>query len=59
FCFSVLITGNFARILHWDRCGALYTEKIDYRQNSDFAQFLWRFSHMSKAQQGYDTTVMR
>ncbi|KAA1467225.1 hypothetical protein DENSPDRAFT_926442 [Dentipellis sp. KUC8613] len=61
FCFSVcLLNQKDARLIRWDRSGALVTERFDFtKEGSPLAEFLWRFSHMDYAQRGHDMTVTR
>ncbi|RPD57722.1 hypothetical protein L226DRAFT_490916 [Lentinus tigrinus ALCF2SS1-7] len=56
--FSVVLLGDMARIIHWDRSGVVATEKFNYREEpSKLSRFFWRLCHMSAAQRGHDTTV--
>lgn len=56
--FSVGIFGRFARLFRWDRAGVIVSAQIDYHKNSqELAEFFWRFSHMTRVQRGYDSTV--
>ncbi|KAL6306265.1 hypothetical protein BKA93DRAFT_895462 [Sparassis latifolia] len=58
FCFTVLILGNCARIVRWDRSGAAFTEKFNYKRNPEIlGEFLWRFSHHEAKEQGYDESA--
>ncbi|KAL6306259.1 hypothetical protein BKA93DRAFT_169524 [Sparassis latifolia] len=58
FCFTVLILGNCARIVRWDRSGAAFTEKFNYKRNPEIlGEFLWRFSHHQAKEQGYDESA--
>ncbi|KII87753.1 hypothetical protein PLICRDRAFT_176522 [Plicaturopsis crispa FD-325 SS-3] len=57
FAFSVTICGNCARLIRWDRAGAIVSSKFNYKQTQYLGEFFWRFSHMSDAQRGIDTTV--
>ncbi|GBE86380.1 predicted protein [Sparassis crispa] len=58
FCFTVIILGNCARIIRWDRSGAVFTEKFDYKRKPFIlGKFLWRFSHHSLEAQGYDPSA--
>ncbi|THH33086.1 hypothetical protein EUX98_g1138 [Antrodiella citrinella] len=58
--FSLFVYGDFMRIIRWDRSGALITDAIDYRRSPRvLAEFLYRYSHMTRAQRGWDTTVER
>ncbi|KAM5531248.1 hypothetical protein V8D89_015085 [Ganoderma adspersum] len=59
-CFSIALTGSSARIIRWDRAGAVVTEAFDIRACSgavNLCQFLWCFSHVGDADRGYDLTV--
>ncbi|TFY79824.1 hypothetical protein EWM64_g4186 [Hericium alpestre] len=57
-CFSVLIIMDEARLIRWDRAGAIVTEKFNYTQNADnLVEFLWRFNHMDAEDRGRDLTV--
>ncbi|KAF8122089.1 hypothetical protein EV363DRAFT_1090547, partial [Boletus edulis] len=55
--FSVLIVRDFARIIRWDREGAIVTEPIEYNNDSTLADFFSRFSHAPPQYRGVDTTV--
>ncbi|KAI0064454.1 hypothetical protein BV25DRAFT_1800059 [Artomyces pyxidatus] len=61
FTFSVCLLGpSAARLIRWDRSGAVVSERFDWREDPNtLAEFLWRFDHMSGAQRGHDTTVTR
>ncbi|PIL33501.1 hypothetical protein GSI_04124 [Ganoderma sinense ZZ0214-1] len=58
--FTLVILGQCARIVRWDRAGALVSEKFNYvEQPWMLGRFLWRFARMSAAQRGHDTTATR
>lgn len=58
FAFSVMIFGNFARLIRWDRAGAIVTEKFSYTENPGLlANFFWRYDHLSPEMRGVDPTV--
>ncbi|CCM06785.1 uncharacterized protein FIBRA_09084 [Fibroporia radiculosa] len=58
FYFSVSVSGSHARLIRWDRAGAIVTEGFDLHQHPKFlCEFLWRFSHSTDAQRGYDMTI--
>ncbi|GJE92089.1 hypothetical protein PsYK624_082420 [Phanerochaete sordida] len=60
FFFHLILVGRHARFLRWDRSGAIVSERFDYASSPELlCDFLWRFSHMDEAQQGWDTTVSR
>ncbi|KAH8115734.1 hypothetical protein DFH11DRAFT_1507170, partial [Phellopilus nigrolimitatus] len=58
FYFSVSIHGHHARLIRWDRAGAVVSRSFNYRQNPELlCKFLWRFGHATPTQRGYDPTV--
>ncbi|KAI0318539.1 hypothetical protein OF83DRAFT_1170997 [Amylostereum chailletii] len=58
FAFVVLIINEHARLIRFDRAGAVVSEKFQWRvRDSPMADFLWRFDHMSPRERGHDTTV--
>ena len=58
FLFQIVLINRFARLVRWDRAGAVVTELFDYVDKPDLlAEFLWRFDHMSDEERGLDTTV--
>ncbi|KAH9889432.1 hypothetical protein C8Q73DRAFT_654349 [Cubamyces lactineus] len=58
--YTLMILGNSARIIRWDRSGVVATKKFKYVQNPlMLAQFLWRFARMTPAERGHDTTAVR
>ena len=56
-CYSVLIVKNIARIVRWDRSGAIVTAPIAYSKEGGLEEFLRRFSKASPAMRGLDETV--
>ncbi|KAI0319063.1 hypothetical protein OF83DRAFT_863189 [Amylostereum chailletii] len=60
FLFSVLLLDDKARLIRWDRSGAIVTEVFDWStENSPLVEFLARFDRLSPAQRGFDPTVSR
>ncbi|KAI1793361.1 hypothetical protein LXA43DRAFT_1092899 [Ganoderma leucocontextum] len=60
-CFSATLSGSSARLIRWDRAGAIVTEAFDIRTSSGalhLCEFLWCFAHVGDARRGYDLTVM-
>ncbi|OJT01967.1 hypothetical protein TRAPUB_7611, partial [Trametes pubescens] len=58
--FSIIVFGGFVRIIRWDRAGAIFSEKFNYREEpGKLARFLWRFSRLSPVQKGHDPTATR
>ncbi|KAH9950845.1 hypothetical protein B0H21DRAFT_706122 [Amylocystis lapponica] len=59
FLYSVIILGTSARIIRWDRSGALVTTKFDYKEGPQtICEFLWYFGRMSSKDQGYDPSAV-
>ncbi|KAL5521215.1 hypothetical protein ACEPAG_9138 [Sanghuangporus baumii] len=56
-CFSVLIAGDSARLIRWDRAGAVVTRSFNYIEVSWLVDFLERFSRLSRLQCGWDWTA--
>lgn len=57
--FQVFIFGSCARFLYWDRSGVVVSKKFDYVANPlILAEFFWRYSHLTDAQRGWDTSVV-
>ncbi|OBZ71157.1 hypothetical protein A0H81_08678 [Grifola frondosa] len=58
FCYSISMAGSLARLIRWDRSGAIVTESFDIREHpGHLCEFLWRFSQVSDVERGYDPTV--
>ncbi|OBZ73895.1 hypothetical protein A0H81_06304 [Grifola frondosa] len=56
--YTVLVMRTFARLIRWDRSGAVMTEEIDYKEHPEIlGEFFWRFARMTDEAQGYDPTV--
>jgi hypothetical protein len=56
--FCVLVCGKYARLIRWDRGGAVVTRRFDYIKEPQFlAGFFWRYNHLDRRRQGYDTSV--
>ena len=56
--FSLYICTDEIRIFRWDQAGAIVTRAFTFQKGSSlFVKFLWRFSRLSRAQQGFDPTV--
>lgn len=56
--FTVLVLGPYARIIRWDRAGAIVTTRFNYKQDSGIlSSFFWRFTRSNKAGQGIDITA--
>jgi hypothetical protein len=55
--YSVFIVRTKARILRWDRSGAVVTEAIDYNQSPLLAEFFRRYSKAPADMRGIDGSV--
>ncbi|EED83805.1 predicted protein [Postia placenta Mad-698-R] len=62
FFFMIAITRNEARLMRWDRAGAIVTQPLDLRdpdQADKLLTFLYRLSRAKPEQRGCDRTVQR
>lgn len=60
FIISLLICGDHARFLRFDRSGAIVTKHFNYRTKPHIlAEFFYRYDHMSAFQRGFDPTAVR
>ncbi|KAH8099843.1 hypothetical protein BXZ70DRAFT_222102 [Cristinia sonorae] len=58
FCFNILICGDTARFIRWDRGGAVVSSSFDYAKHPlILAEFFWRYDGLTAAQRGYDPTA--
>ncbi|KAL5485691.1 hypothetical protein ACEPAI_6732 [Sanghuangporus weigelae] len=57
-CFSVFIAGNIARLIRWDRAGAVVTRSFKYMEISWLLDFFKRYDGLSQLQRGWDRTVL-
>jgi Fungal protein kinase len=55
--FSVVICKDTARLIHWDRSGAVVTQSFSYVEEAWLANFFWRYTHSSQAVRGIDESV--
>ncbi|KAI0366926.1 hypothetical protein BV20DRAFT_1038051 [Pilatotrama ljubarskyi] len=57
--FSISMAGSRARLFRWDRAGCIVSRAFDVREQPEYlCEFLWRFSQISDASRGHDTTVL-
>ena len=55
FLFSISMFGSLARLIRWDRAGAVMTRAFDIRQDGSLLhEFFQRFLHASDAGRGHD-----
>ncbi|KAI0693661.1 hypothetical protein BC835DRAFT_1352953 [Cytidiella melzeri] len=59
--FSISIIGHHARLIRWDRAGALVSERFNYVDGSSnwLGEFLFRYEHATPEQRGYDVNVQK
>jgi hypothetical protein len=55
--FTILVCNNLARLIRWDRAGAIVTEPIYYDKDSYLYDFLTCYNNASPKVRGHDTTV--
>lgn len=59
-CFSISICGTKTRLFRWDRAGVIVSGAFDLHANPELlCRFLWRYSHATDAQRGFDMTVTK
>ncbi|KAI0319062.1 hypothetical protein OF83DRAFT_863265 [Amylostereum chailletii] len=59
FAFSILLLGDFIRMMYWDRAGVIVSERINWTTDETFAEILWRLDHLTFEQLGHDMTVAK
>ncbi|VDC00022.1 unnamed protein product [Peniophora sp. CBMAI 1063] len=57
FTFQLLLIKHMARIIRWDRAGAVVTTAFDWTKGTVLSDFLTRFAAATPEQRGLDTTV--
>jgi len=56
--YSISITGTTARLLRWERSGAIVTESFNYKSNPNILlEFVWRFSKATNEERGFDCSA--
>ncbi|KAI3605497.1 other 1 protein kinase [Moniliophthora roreri] len=55
--FCVEVAGDYARLIRFDREGAVFTHAFRYAEETHLIDFLWRFNHSSSEIRGHDRTV--
>ena len=58
--YTIVFFGRNARIVRWDRAGAIVTPRIDYKTRAGgiiIARFIWRYFRLSAEARGHDTTA--
>jgi hypothetical protein len=54
--FTILVCGGYARLLRWDRSGAVVTSAFDYCDRY-LGEFFWRYDQASPTARGMDLSV--
>jgi hypothetical protein len=57
--FSVSIFGNFARLIRWDRAGAIVSQEFDYVKGNQLVEFFLRFDQLPSELRGRDSTITK
>ncbi|KAF9554508.1 hypothetical protein CPC08DRAFT_602894, partial [Agrocybe pediades] len=58
--FIVHMVDPYARLIRFDRDGAIVSARFDYREHGEILlEFLWKFSNATSEARGRDPTVMR
>lgn len=59
YVFSILICGRYARLIYWNRGGAVVTRRFDYQipGRTPLTEFIWHYSQLDREGRGHDMTV--
>ncbi|KAF9463849.1 hypothetical protein BDZ94DRAFT_1257588 [Collybia nuda] len=58
--FTVFISGQYCRLIRWDRRGAVVTRRIDYTKEPKILfDFYHRFAQLTRTERGFDPTVTK
>lgn len=55
--FFVLIVGDYARLMRWDRGGVIFTDPINYNKQSELVEFFERYDTAPPEVRGSDESV--
>ncbi|CAL1708971.1 unnamed protein product [Somion occarium] len=59
FAFSIVICGQYARFLRWDRAGCIVSDIFDYLEDPDILlDFFWCYARLTREERGFDPTVV-
>ncbi|CAL1712411.1 unnamed protein product [Somion occarium] len=59
FTFSIVICGQYARFLRWDRAGCIVSDIFDYLEEPDILlDFFWYYARLTREERGFDPTVV-
>lgn len=57
FCHAFVLIGDYARLIHFDHAGIVFSELFPWRTSGDLIDFLASFDRSSPVQRGCDTSV--
>ncbi|KAG7087865.1 hypothetical protein E1B28_013803 [Marasmius oreades] len=57
-CFTVVILGEYVRLVRWDRGGATFTDKFHLWEEPFLLDFLWRYNSADGEPRGNDPSVV-
>ena len=59
--YSISIVGHFARLIRWDRAGAIVSERFNYQDGSSnwLGGFLFRYANATPEARGFDSHAQR
>jgi hypothetical protein len=57
--FSILIVGDYARLIRWDRSGAIVTGPIYYQRDPELMGFFTRYDQAERPARGHDSSVRK
>ncbi|KAI9442014.1 hypothetical protein BJY52DRAFT_1229263 [Lactarius psammicola] len=57
--FSVLVVGDYARLIRWDRSGAIVTAPIYYQRDPELLDFFTRYDQAERPVRGHDDSVRK
>jgi len=55
--FSVVLCGGHARLVRWDRSGAIFTSRFDYKTSGHLERFYTSYSSLDDRSRGIDTST--
>lgn len=55
--FSVVICGDYARLVRWDRSGAVFTSRFDYKTSDHMERFFTSYGGLDERSRGVDTSI--
>jgi len=55
--FSVVIFGCYARVVRWDRSGAVFTSRFDYKTSGHLERFFTSYGNLEGRSRGVDASI--